>query len=841
MMRAIGFLSVSLMVLAASNAKAADIYVPDDFASIQEAIDSSQNGDAVYIRSGYYSVSNLNTQGKSISITGLDTDGNGEPLAVLSGEYNSTVFVFNSGETSSTRLDNLTITNGWTGVPGVGSGIDCRSSDPTIENCLIQDNYSAYGGDSLQMCQIECFDSSPRLLNCTFRWGVGGISFDGESVSGSGSAEVVNCVFQGCYRNPSMRIRSANPQVTNTEFVNCSRSTTGFNPTAFVGVINIDNGSPQFVSCTMTSNYIYYQSGAAVCINGPGNTRMIDCLVSSNRVYGWDGGGIYVSPSSGHVLELADTLVCYNDPAQIRGAWTNLGGSSLGWYTLGCEDPTWNVPGDFSTIQAAIKACQDGDSIGVEAGTYFEHSIDTQGKSILIEGRVDASGNPLVTINANQNGPVFIFQSSETDETVLSNIVMTNGSSSQGGGVRCLNNSNPSLLRCRIEGNQAVEGGGLYCSQSDPVLVRCVIEDNIAVQNGGGVFCIGGSSPTIYQTRIDDNSAGFRGGGLYSSGDGSPYLSSYYSTTFFSYYSSTIDGNTANVEGGGIWIGDCASGYPLIQKIFIRNNESETGAGVFLRDSSVGLLRCDISDNHGAIGGGIAFGPNGLGTHTVSGCRLIGNTASDLGGGAACLSGSYVEIYTSTLQSNAAQEGAGLHCDASGILDLAFDAIVGNQLLDDESTAIGGLQIEAGALVTMRGTYLACNDGEQLQGSYENDTDDYNTIGNCSSCPADATGDNAVDVNDVLYVISVWGTSDPAGDLDDDGTVAVNDILMLLDAYGDECPDDSGGHSPYSYGYYYYYYYYYNGLRVFGEEALWVSPVAMASLLGVFVLVRVRR
>ena len=86
----------------------------------------------------------------------------------------------------------------------------------------------------------------------------------------------------------------------------------------------------------------------------------------------------------------------------------------------------------------------------------------------------------------------------------------------------------------------------------------------------------------------------------------------------------------------------------------------------------------------------------------------------------------------------------------------------------------------------MRGTYLACNDGEQLEGTYECDTDDYNTIG-LFELPADATGDNVVDVNDVLYVISVWGSSDPAGDLDDDGTVAVNDVLMLLDAYGEEC------------------------------------------------------
>ena len=184
-MRTIGFLAISLMIFVGSNAQAADIYVPDDFASIQEAIDFSQNGDVVYIRSGYYSVSNLNTNGKSISIIGLDTNDDGYPAAELSGGYSSSVFIFDSGETSDTRLSNLTIRDGWSETAGVGSGIDCRGSDPTIEDCFIENNYALYGEGLENIFQIQCFDSSPRVSNCTIRWGVGGISFDGESVNGS--------------------------------------------------------------------------------------------------------------------------------------------------------------------------------------------------------------------------------------------------------------------------------------------------------------------------------------------------------------------------------------------------------------------------------------------------------------------------------------------------------------------------------------------------------------------------------------------------------------------------------------------------------------------------------
>ncbi|MCH2134726.1 MAG: proprotein convertase P-domain-containing protein [Phycisphaerales bacterium] len=47
-------------------------------------------------------------------------------------------------------------------------------------------------------------------------------------------------------------------------------------------------------------------------------------------------------------------------------------------------------------------------------------------------------------------------------------------------------------------------------------------------------------------------------------------------------------------------------------------------------------------------------------------------------------------------------------------------------------------------------------------------------------CPGDANGDGLADVNDVLAIISVYGTNDPDGDLTGDGVVDVNDILLLL-------------------------------------------------------------
>ncbi|HIB00925.1 MAG TPA: hypothetical protein EYO31_03305 [Phycisphaerales bacterium] len=61
------------------------------------------------------------------------------------------------------------------------------------------------------------------------------------------------------------------------------------------------------------------------------------------------------------------------------------------------------------------------------------------------------------------------------------------------------------------------------------------------------------------------------------------------------------------------------------------------------------------------------------------------------------------------------------------------------------------------------------------------------TCGTTTSCPADLNGDGSVNVSDVLAMVGVWGTNDPAADVDGDGTVGVSDLLMIIEAWG-PCP-----------------------------------------------------
>ena len=52
------------------------------------------------------------------------------------------------------------------------------------------------------------------------------------------------------------------------------------------------------------------------------------------------------------------------------------------------------------------------------------------------------------------------------------------------------------------------------------------------------------------------------------------------------------------------------------------------------------------------------------------------------------------------------------------------------------------------------------------------------------SCDADINGDQQVNVEDVLFMISDWGSSDSPADLNNDSTVDINDLLILIGAWG---------------------------------------------------------
>ncbi len=131
-------------------AKAENLYVPDDYETIQQAIMASNDGDTVIIEEGIY-FELINFMGKNITVTSEDPDDSGVVSdTIINGDDDGTVVTFNSGEGRGAVLIGLTISGGYgtynTAVPDAqsiywGAGIYCVNSSPTIKKCIIADNH----------------------------------------------------------------------------------------------------------------------------------------------------------------------------------------------------------------------------------------------------------------------------------------------------------------------------------------------------------------------------------------------------------------------------------------------------------------------------------------------------------------------------------------------------------------------------------------------------------------------------------------------------------------------------------------------------------------------------
>ena len=135
------------------------INVPDDFITIQAAIDTSINGDTVLVQPGIY-LENINFLGKSITVGSLILTIGDEAYidsTIIDGGGLSCAVAFNHGEDSLAVLRGFTIRNG---IQNFGGGIDCQDDvQPQLLDLLVTENTALQIGAG-----IYCtWNSKPRI------------------------------------------------------------------------------------------------------------------------------------------------------------------------------------------------------------------------------------------------------------------------------------------------------------------------------------------------------------------------------------------------------------------------------------------------------------------------------------------------------------------------------------------------------------------------------------------------------------------------------------------------------------------------------------------------------
>jgi len=206
----------------------------------------------------------------------------------------------------------------------------------------------------------------------------------------------------------------------------------------------------------------------------------------------------------------------------------------------------------FATIQHGIDFSSNSDKVLVQSGTYVEN-INFNCKNIVVGSLYLTTGDTTylsqTVIDGNQNGSVVVFESGEDSSAVLSGFTITNGYflGEGGGGIRCWDNSSPTLSSLFIRGNSGPMGGGISCHyNSSPRITNVTISNNSTFDYptggpfGGGISCVN-SSPKLTNVIISGNTSG-DGGGIYCSGNSNPILTNV-----------TVTSNSADFGGGIYW------------------------------------------------------------------------------------------------------------------------------------------------------------------------------------------------------------------------------------------------------------------------------------------------
>ena len=168
---------------------------------------------------------------------------------------------------------------------------------------------------------------------------------------------------------------------------------------------------------------------------------------------------------------------------------------------------------DFTSPAAAVDAAVEGDTIMIAAGTYMLASpLSLYGKNLMIRGAVDASGRPTTVLDG-QNATYHVNALHLTAATVIENLVLTNGRSTQNGAIYMFGCQGTTIRNCSVRGNQR---GAIGLNSSSVTMVGCEIIDNAAgpgTSAGGGVYVAGTIS--LIDCVVSGNAASFSGGGVY--------------------------------------------------------------------------------------------------------------------------------------------------------------------------------------------------------------------------------------------------------------------------------------------------------------------------------------
>ncbi|MDP8240671.1 MAG: T9SS type A sorting domain-containing protein [Candidatus Hatepunaea meridiana] len=224
-----------------------------------------------------------------------------------------------------------------------------------------------------------------------------------------------------------------------------------------------------------------------------------------------------------------------------------------------------NVPDDYETIQVAIDASEDGDTIQVEPGEYIEN-VDIRRKEIVLIGNPDDPSKTV--IDGDRQGSV-VSISGSGENIKLTGFTIRNGYANDGGGIY-LRGYNITIEYLIVVDNEAENGGGMYVMSYEdwePIIRNVVVENNISGGRTAGILCC--SNAVFENVAVINNRCEGDGPGGMSFHRGQQTLRNV-----------QVIGNSTDTYGGGIFMMDCET--TLSNVLIAGNSAGGDGGGIRL-------------------------------------------------------------------------------------------------------------------------------------------------------------------------------------------------------------------------------------------------------------------
>lgn len=403
------------------------------------------------------------------------------------------------------------------------------------------------------------------------------------------------------------------------------------------------------------------------------------------------------------------------------------------------------VPSDeYPTIQSAVDAASDGDTVLVAAGRYVEN-ISITNKSITLKS---IHGPRMTILDGASKKSVIFYRAGEPGKyftlegfTVINGAGTTLGGiprrgpmqgkkkgrkqpppmSGQGGGIYALHGY-VEIRRNIIMGNNCFDGGGVYIS-AECVLRDNVIAFNLATRQGGGVY-LDKCEARCFNNYIISNTGANSGGGFFlNTEDRAVRITDSIFFDNWSFYGGGINADQSSPviadnlfhenKGcrGGAVLSRNEGANPVIENNVMDHNWACYGGGVCVRNKASArimgnIVSCNTTHNPYCIqapqrkgedysGGGLSFWES---KDSVAAGNMIFNNIAELhGGGIACDCASPLLVNNTVYGNIGETDVGGLYC-IEGACPKVFHSIFWGNVPNEVSGApeVTGCDVQGG-------------------------------------------------------------------------------------------------------------------------------------------------